>query len=86
MEPDVFGAVGHTVRLAAPKVHRDGSHKFCRPFVVKESTYELSTRQDKVDSNHKQNSRFEPISELGNRSPNERHAKNSFEQVQIHQH
>lgn len=45
VDPDVIGAVGHTVRLAAPKVRRDGSHKFCRPFVDRHSKLVVDTRQ-----------------------------------------
>ena len=46
VDPDVIGAVGHTVRLAAPKVRRDGSHKFCRPFVFRHFKRGMDIRQD----------------------------------------
>lgn len=55
MDPDVIGAVGHTVRLAAPKVRRDGSHVHCRPFVDKHLKGEVDSRQVflfKVDVPH----------------------------------
>ena len=45
MDPDVIGAVGHTVRLAAPKVRLDGSHKFGRSFVVEQFKLEVDSRQ-----------------------------------------
>ena len=85
MDPDVIGAVGHTVRLAAPKVRRDGSHKFCRPFVVGHSRRRVDIRQEKLPEewtlHYQQNGRFKIKGQLRNRCPDNRDTKQIFKKV-----